>query len=161
MLIIIITIYLKNSENKTIHVDVAEEISYEIVEGSEEDSKYIIKNLVDYNTSKAPRAHEDISLSKKIIDGDGSFIAGCTADAGDWNDGFIDIFVEEPYRGQGIGSHLLAEFEREAREKGVYMVIIFAYDWQADFFLKRGYTVCSTTEGGPEGHKSYNMSKRL
>ena len=136
---------------------------YKIEQGTEEDEDFISVGLRDYNTSQAHREHKYIPLSKKIVDENGNLIAAIIAGVESWNALEVDmLWVDEPYRNQGIGSKLLAETEREAKEQGAYCALLNAYDWQAPLFRKHGYTECFTLEDFPaEGHYSYEMEKRF
>ena len=88
-----------------------------------------------------PDGHEYIALSKKLVDQDGNLIAGISAGVDGDDNGDIDgIWVEEPYRNQGLGTYLLCEMEREAKEKGAYVILTYACDWSVRFFEKNGYT---------------------
>lgn len=53
----------------------------------------------------------------------------------------IDVlFVDESARKAGIGSALLLEVERQARELGAKNVILETFEWQAPwFYAKHGY----------------------
>lgn len=137
------------------------EAQYPVQPGSKEDGEFIVKGLVAHNNACAPGVREEESLSKKLTDGEGKLIAAVTADIGNWDDLFLDLWVEEPYRNQGLGTALLEETEREAREKGAYLALIWCFDWQADFFKQRGYTVCGELEDLPKGHTFYCLRKDL
>ena len=134
---------------------------YAVQPGGREDRDAIVKGLTDYNASQARDVCEEQTLSKKITDGDGRLIAGCSAEVDTWADAYVSLWVEEPYRNRGIGSYLLRETEREARERGAYIMLAWAFDWQAEFFKKRGFTVCSAIEDGPKGHRFYGLRKDL
>ena len=119
---------------------------------------------MEYNISQAPESYDGegyVSLGKKITTEDGTLIALCDAGFGLCRDASIDLWVEEPYRSQGFGSFLLRETERDAKEKGAYLMDFGAFDWQVEFFQKNGYTVCSTTEDCPKGHKFFVLRKEL
>lgn len=134
---------------------------FEIRTGSEEDGEFITNRLEDYNSIFAPRTHPYLDLDKRISDGS-SIIAGCIAGVSGWDTLHIDvIWVAEPYRGQGIGSYLLGEIEREAKEKGAYILLTQADDWNAYFFRKQGYTVRGELEDVPRGRRSYELQKLL
>lgn len=136
---------------------------FRIEPGTVEDGNYICKGLGDYNTSQAARAHEYVPLDRKIVDGDGNMIAAVIAGVGTWNNLEINmIWVDEPYRNQGIGSRLLADTEQEGRENGAYFSSIHVFDWQAPLFTKHGYSACVTIEDFPgEGHCTYELEKRF
>ena len=136
---------------------------YKIEPGTEEDERFIGNGLRDYNTSQAHREHKYIPLNKKIVDEEGNLIAAIIAGVESWNALEVDmLWVDEPYRNQGIGSELLMETEREAKEHGAYCALLNAYDWQVPLFRKHGYTECFALEDFPtEGHYSYEMEKRF
>ena len=133
--------------------------TFTVEEGSKEDGEQIVKNLGDYNDSRVTDRREEVSLSKKVLDENGNIIAGCWALVDEWNYGTVNLWVDEPYRGKGIGSRLLAEVEREAEENGAYMMFIALYEWQIDFFRKRGYLLYEKENICPESPDIYNMRK--
>ena len=137
---------------------------FEIVQGDEDDAEIICKGLDEYNTSQAARNHKKyIPLEKKLLDADGNLIAAIFAGVGRWNSFEIDmIWVDEPYRNQGIGSELLAETEREAKEQGAYFALAEGlFDWQTSFFKKNGYATVGTLDDCPKGHSMHVLEKRF
>ena len=141
------------------HDDSAE---FVILEGTEEDAEFICKNLGSYNRVQVPSMNKPVSLSKKVLDEDGNPVGAIIAEVGDWKDGFVNmIWVDEPYRNQGIGSELIAIVEREMKEQGATLVLADPSDWQDAIFRKNGYTVCSTQEDCPKGHLEFVMYKDL
>ena len=136
--------------------------AYEIVSGGKEDAEFIDDSLVEYNLSVVPSARDFDYFGKKISGKDGGTIAGGFMGVNFWNIAFLDmIWVDEPRRGQGAGSVLLSELEREAKEMGAFIVMADARDWNADFFKKSGYTVYCAFEDYPSGYGKYKMMKRL
>ena len=136
----------------------------EIVQSDENDAEIIIKGLDAYNTSQAVRNHKKyIPLEKKLMDADGNLIAAIFAGVGRWNSFEIDmIWVDEPYRNQGIGSKLLAETEREAKEHGAYFALAEGlFDWQTGFFKKNDYMTVGTLNDCPKGHSMHVLEKRF
>ncbi len=131
--------------------------------GDEGDAENIGRGLGDYNTSQAPRVHKYIPLNKKLLDEDGNMIAAIFAGVGSWNNFEIYMmWVDEPYRNRGIGSELLAETEREAKEHGAYFALTEGlFDWQMDFFKKNGYTEAGRLEDCPKGHCMGVFEKRF
>ena len=137
---------------------------FEISPGNEDDAEFIIKGLDEYNTSQAARNHKKyIPLEKKLLDADGNLIAAIFAGVGRWNSFEIDmIWVDEPYRNQGIGSELLAETEREAKEYGAYFALAEGLlDWQTGFFKKNDYMTVGTLNDCPKGHSMHVLEKRF
>ena len=94
-------------------------ITYEIENCKDGDTDYIIDKLVEYNLSQVPAKQETLfdTLDKKITDDNGKIIAGCVARMYCWNVAYIDtLWVDENYRGNGLGSKLLAKIEMIANE---------------------------------------------
>ena len=117
------------------------------------------------NTSRNEAEYEDAIEDElvvfKVTDSDGNIIAGCNLIINCWKVADLDIlWVDEPYRNQGIGSCLLSDIEREAKKNGACIVMIDARDWNVDFFKKLGYTVYCTLEDYPNGYSKYKLQKR-
>ena len=140
-------------------------MDYNIVPIADGDDKFIKDKLVEYNLSMVPATQSELfeSVSKKIVDEEGNIIAGCLAIMHYWNVVAIDIlWVDDQYRGQGLGSILLGKVEREAMEKGCHLVHLDTYDFQAKgFYEKNGYSVFGILEDCPKGHIRYYLKKSL
>ena len=137
---------------------------YEIKRGDEKDAEILSGKLHGFDSTIAPREHEYIPLSKKIVDENGRIIAGFVGGVDGWNGTDIDaLWVEEKYRNRGIGSQLLVELEREVKENGADVMFIEAFDWwNVGFFKKNGYErVTGMLEDYPRGHVMYCMQKSL
>ena len=136
---------------------------YEIRRGDEKDAEILSGKLREYDSTIAPREHEHIPLSKKIMNKNGRIIAGFVGGVDGWNGTDLDaLWVEEKYRNQGIGSWLLGELEREIKENGADVMFIEAFDWNVGFFKKNGYErVTGRLEDYPKGHVMYCMQKSL
>ena len=73
-----------------------------------------------------------------------------------------DTTVAEPYRRQGIGSHLLAKAEEIARARGCVGIRLDTVSFQApDFYSRHGYTEFSRIEDYPPGHTRFWFMKKL
>ena len=129
--------------------------------GSKEEGELIVKHLGDYNDSRVTDRREEIPLHKKVLDGNGELIAGCLALVDEWNYGTVNLWVDERYRGRGIGMRLLGEVEREAKEAGAYQMFIGLFEWQIDFFRKRGYSLCAREKLPTDKPTLYNMIKQF
>ncbi|MBR3360702.1 MAG: GNAT family N-acetyltransferase [Lachnospiraceae bacterium] len=140
-------------------------MDYNIVPITDGDDEFIEDKLVEYNLSMEPATQGKLfeSISRKIVDEEGNIIAGCLAIMYCWNVVAIDIiWVDEQYRGQGLGSMLLGEVEREAMEKGCHLVHLDTFDFQAKgFYEKNGYSVFGILEDCPKGHIRYYLKKTL
>ena len=153
----------KRLDRTVIEHDPSNTNGYEIVPGGEEDAMFLSCRLRKHDEAFAPREHEYVSIEKKVTDESGRIIAGLVGGVDGWNGTDIDVlWVDEPYRRQGIGTRLLCEFEREAKENGADVVFIEAYDWNVGFFRKNGYgTVTGVLEDYPRGHTMYCIQRSL
>ena len=153
----------KRLDRTAIEHDPSNTNEYEIVPGGEEDAKLLSSRLRKHDEAFAPREHEYVSIEKKVTDENGRIIAGLVGGIDGWNGTDIDaLWVDEPFRKHGIGTRLLREFEREAKENGAGVVFIEAYDWNVGFFRKNGYgTVTGMLEDYPRGHTMYCMQRSL
>ena len=135
---------------------------YQIKPGSKEDAAYIREEFNRFCVEVVPDRHEYIRLNKKLTDETGGLIAAAVAGIyGDDTAVLPGIWVDERYRGRGIGSYLLGEIEREAKEKGAYVILSYACDWASGFFFKNGFVSCGGLEDYPRGHTAHELEKRL
>lgn len=141
-------------------------MQYSIIPCVEGDDELIADKLNAITDSKIDYedAIEDELVVFKVTDSDGNIIAGCNLIINCWRVADLDIlWVEEKCRRQGIGSFLIREAERAAREKGCRFMTLGTFDFQArPLYEKFGFTVCGIIEGCPtKGHTHYDMIKRL
>lgn len=129
------------------------------------DSEYICDKLVEYNLSKVQATQTILfeKLDRKVVDEDGKIIAGCVARMYCWNVTYVDIlWVDKDKRGQGIGSALLENIERSAKERNCYLIHLDTFDFQAkDFYVQHGYTVFGILDDCPKDHCRYYLKKKL
>ena len=140
-------------------------MDYKIESCKDRDAEYIINRLVEYNLSQVSAEQEILfdTLVKKITDDNGKIIAGCVARIYCWNVAYIDtLWVDENYRGKGLGSKLLAEIEKTAKDKGCYLIHLDTFDFQAkEFYEKHGYKVFGILEDCPKEHCRYYLKKAI
>jgi len=138
---------------------------YIIRESSDSEVDLIIDRLVDYNLSKVPiKQEEPFSWINRIIeDNNGHIIAGILSKMYCWNCLYIDsLWVEEGYRKEGLGSKLLMEVEKIAKEKGCYLIHLDTFDFQAkDFYIRYGYEIFGILDECPQEHARYFMKKSI
>ena len=129
------------------------------------DKALLVDKLVDYNLSQVPATQEEnfIDLSRKVLSEDGKILAGIIVRMYCWRCIYIDTFwIDESMRGEGLGTLLLEEVERVAKENGSHLIHLDTFDFQAkDFYLAHGYSVFGELEDCPKGHTRYFMSKVL
>ena len=129
--------------------------------GSEDDAEVIENGIRTYSETYEPQ-YESVDHDKKLVDRDGRFIAGVIADADKGAYGFVDpLFVEEPFRRRGLGTYLLREAEKTAKENGASMVLTNAGDWNVGFFKKNGYLLRGELKDVPKGHSCYELYKMI
>lgn len=72
------------------------------------------------------------------------------------------VWVEEPFRGKGLGSRLLAEAEVEGLRRGCKWAILATFDYQAPgFYSRRGYAEYARMEDFPWGSTRMQLRKTL
>ena len=129
--------------------------------GSEDDAERILNGLDAYSEAYVQEC-ETVDFDKKLVDQDGRFAAGVIADADKGEIGSVDaLFVEEPLRRQGLGTYLLKEAEKFAKENGASMVMTNAGDWNVAFFKKNGYLLRGELKDVPKGHNCYELYKMI
>lgn len=140
-------------------------MEYTIVNGSGKDMTFICDKLVEFNLKQVPKTQEKefVNIIKKILDEDNNIIAGCYAKMYCWNVIYIDIlWVDERYRKHGLGSKLLEEIEKIAKEQNCSLIHLDTFDFQAkDFYLRQGYEVFGVLEDCPQNHCRYYLKKKV
>ena len=129
--------------------------------GNDGDAEVIEKGLSTYSEAYVHEC-ETVDFYRKLADNAGKFAAGVIADAEKGDRASIDaLFVEEPLRRKGLGTYLLKEAERFAKENGASMVFTNAGDWNVGFFKKNGYLVRGELRDVPKGHNCYELYKTI
>lgn len=71
------------------------------------------------------------------------------------------LFIDEPYRGQGLGSQLIRHAEEQARARGIQLSHVDTFEFQAkDFYVDQGYEVFGVLDC-PGGHQRYYLKKDI
>ena len=80
------------------------------------------------------------SVAVGFMDGQ-TLVAGAQASMTTFDILYVStVFVDEAYRGRGLGTKLLEEVERQARELGARLIRLDTFDWQGvGFYEKLGY----------------------
>ena len=137
-------------------------VEYKIENLTREDAAYIGGRINEIVPREVDAEEEEFVL--KIEDESGGIIGGCIARAYEyhWARMFLDtLWVDERFRRRGIGSVILREVERIAREKGCRVVTLGTASFMArPFYEKHGYTVFTTLKKA-NGHISYSLVKYL
>ena len=129
--------------------------------GNDDDADVILNGLDTYSEAYEQEC-ENVVFHKKLVDKDGQFVAGVIADVDKGAGGSVDaLFVEEPLRRQGLGTYLLREVEKLARENGASMILTNAGDWNVEFFTKNDYSIRGELKDVPKGHNCYELYKMI
>jgi GNAT superfamily N-acetyltransferase len=107
-----------------------------------------------------PLNYERLVLSAR--DEDGALLAGLSADF-HWNCLYLDVlWVDPKHRGKGLGTSLLSEAERIAKERSCDLVYLSTFQFQApEFYAKHGYSLVGALHGVPRNSSRQWFSKAL
>ena len=137
-------------------------MEYKIEDLTKEDVEYIGEKINEIVPCEVDKDEEEFVL--KIENENGRIIGGCIAEAYEyrWARMFLeDLWVDENYRHQGLGSMIIREVERIAKEKGCRVVTLGTASYMArPFYEKHGYTVFTTLQKA-NGYISYSLVKYL
>ena len=132
---------------------------YKVSVGDDDDAEVIQDGLDAYDEAYEPKV-ENVGFYKKLVDKDGKFIAGVIADADKGESVFVEaLFVEELLRRQGLGTYLMKEIEKFAKENDAPLITTSAGDWNVGFFRKNGYLLRGELKDVPKGHDCYELYK--
>ena len=134
---------------------------FKVALGDDDDAEVIENGIDAYSEAYEPE-YERVDYYKKLVDKDDKFAAGVIADVDKGSYGFVHaLFVEEPLRRQGLGTYLMREVEKLARENGASMILTTAGDWNVGFFKKNGYLLRGELKDVPKGHDCYELYKMI
>ena len=137
-------------------------MEYKIENLTKEDAAYIGEKINEIVPHEVDADEEEFVL--KVENENGEIVGGCIAEAYEyrWSRMFLDtLWVDERYRHHGLGSMIIREVERIAREKGCRVVTLGTASYMArPFYEKHGYTVFTTLKK-PNGYISYSLVKYL
>jgi len=129
-----------------------------------DDRKTIVSGINSFNLSKVSALGDTwLPVEFTIKNKQGDVIAGILGGIGYWNGLEISIlWVDDNYRGKGLGKQLLKHAEQFAANKGAVISILDTFDFQAEgFYLKNGYKIFGELKNFPNGHRRIYMSKNL
>ena len=137
-------------------------MEYRIEDLTKEEASYIGEKINEIVPREVDADEEEFVL--KIENENGEIIGGCIAQAYEyhWSRMFLaDLWVDEHCRHQGLGSMIIREVERIAKEKGCRVVTLGTASYMArPFYEKHGYTVFTTLQKA-NGYISYSLVKYL
>ncbi|HWQ98256.1 MAG TPA: GNAT family N-acetyltransferase [Clostridia bacterium] len=128
---------------------------------SEQDQKSIYEGLLTYNLERIEdKSPKDLGVY--VRDAAGNIIAGLTGVThGNWL--LIKfLWVSESLRGKNIGSEILQQAEKTAKERGCKYAFLDTFSFQAPlFYQKHGYQEVFALEEYPLTGKRYYFTKNL
>ena len=137
-------------------------MEYTIEDLTEEEAAYISRKINEIVPRETDADEEAFVL--KVENETGEIVGGCIAEAYEyhWLRMFLNtLWVDERWRHHGLGSLILREVERIAREKGCRVVTLGTASYMArPFYEKHGYTVFTTLKKA-NGFISYSLVKYL
>ena len=137
-------------------------MDYKIGDLTKEEAIYIGEKINEIVPREVDADEEEFVL--KVENENGEIVGGCIAQAYEyrWSRMFLDtLWVDERWRHHGLGSMIIREVERIAREKGCRVVTLGTASYMArPFYEKHGYTVFTTLKKA-NGYISYSLVKYL
>lgn len=128
---------------------------------SDDDLRAVTEGLLAFNEARlGPANHGFVTIFAR--DAEGRVVGGLLAEHR-WRWLYVQkLWVDDRVRGQGVGSRLLDQAERDAEAAGCTDVYLDTFSFQArPFYEQLGYTVYATLEGYPPGHRQFYLRKAL
>jgi len=126
-----------------------------------EAKRAVVKGLRAYNARAAGRKIDHVPLSITLRE-KRTIVGGIVGDTHlGWL--FVQFFwIDEKYRGQGLGQRLIGAAEDEARRRGAKNVYLDTFSFQAPgFYEKLGYREFGRLNDYPAGYFRAWMTKAL
>jgi len=130
-------------------------------EPTEDDLKFLDNQLEQFNKDAAGK-YDFKPLHLIYRDQDDQIAAGLKSVTG-WGWLYIStLWVAADSRRKGIGTKLLQQAEREARERGCDYACLTTFSFQAPrFYERRGYVAFGILDDYPDGQQMIFLKKRL
>lgn len=125
------------------------------------EAKAILQGLIKFNSKYGGR--EDWrELTIFLKDKKGKVVAGLNGHS-DWGWLFVKLlWVADDYRGEGLGTRLMAAAEKEAIERKCRHIWLDTFSFQAPkFYRSLGYRKFGKLDNYPEGYSRYFFTKAL
>ena len=125
------------------------------------DASHIVESLIKYNLQQAgPSNYRPLTLAAR--DQAGQLVGGITGSTY-WGWLVINCFwIDESWRGRGLGTSLLRAAEQEAIARGCHSSQLESFSFQNwEFYEAHGYERYGTLEDFPFEHQRMSFRKRL
>ena len=145
-------ITIKNNNN----IEMKNIIHSNLRKNNIEKCKWLKDNVTEDITASNIKNNNFLAFdNEKLIGGAIGFI--------EYNWYFLDLlYIDKEYRGQDIGTKLIREIEKFAKEENLTGVRMETWNFQArGFYEKNGYTVFAEIENCPPGTIDYFLKKEL
>jgi ribosomal protein S18 acetylase RimI-like enzyme len=124
-------------------------------------SSFLSDQIYEFNQA-ATGFTDGILMAYSVRDSDGNIIAALTGHTWGGTCEISQLWVDEPHRHQRLGSRLMEEAERIARERGCSQIFLTTHSFQApDYYVKLGFELCGAIDNYPAEHKFFTMRKLL
>ena len=136
-------------------------MSFQISEVHDEPIETAVSAILSENAVATGFPHSPDPVKLKIVD-DGKIIAGLVGFTC-WEWLYIEtLAVDQNCRKQGLGSRLVREAERIARERNCHAAWVDTFSFQApEFYTRLGYTPFGTLPNFPTGQQRIFLQKKL
>jgi RimJ/RimL family protein N-acetyltransferase len=125
------------------------------------DEELLEDRLYDFNM-EATGYRDGRGFTGLVHNAHGRVIAGVSGFT--WGDTakIVNLWVDQPRRGEGLGSRLLLVAEQVARDRGCADVVLDTHTFQApEFYRRLGYSEVGRFDDFPVGHGQVMFQKRL
>ena len=136
-------------------------MEFDIIELNREQMNEIEKKLEAYG-EKYTRYPTSGGIKIGILH-EGQMIAGADAVVTAFRILYVStVYVDEAFRGQGLGRKLMSELEARAIRLGVNTIRLDTFDWQGStFYPKLGYEEVGYYKNEIDGYSEHFFVKRL
>ena len=128
---------------------------------SKDDARVVSEGLRDFNRAVIGDAHE-VELGVFVRDESGRVIGGLLGHVR-WRWIYVaKLWLPDELRGRGVGTRVMREVERYARDHDCLGIYLDTFEYQAlPFYEKLGYQQFGVLEGYPPGYRQYHSRKGL
>lgn len=137
-------------------------MNFEITGLSRQEAADLCRRLEEYDSELFPNPVSK-ELRIGIRDEGGALVAGATGSMTPFGILYVDtVFVERSHRHHHLGTLLMQEVEKQARERGAMLIRLDTFSWQGrDFYPTLGYEKVGSYDAPECGFSEFFYLKRL
>jgi RimJ/RimL family protein N-acetyltransferase len=125
------------------------------------DEELLADRLYDFNVA-ATGYRDGRGFTGLVHNAHGRVIAGVSGFTWGGSAKIVNLWVDQPRRGEGLGSRLVLVAEQVARDRGCATVVLDTHTFQApEFYRRLGYEEVGRFDDFPVGHGQVMFQKRL